>query len=337
MATEIRALRTRELDEHAELVFRSYREGRDLPVGSMLTHPDWWRRSIGREPGYAPEQTRVLAIDGRLVASVTCFMRPSTVAGRVVPMVCIGSVCTHPDCRRRGLVRQVLAEAVQWMESQGIVWSFLFGLESIYGGSGWRNLSSWSATVSALKIQSGPGEDVRERPADPVQDLPTLAALHATFAARLTGPMCRTAEFWQRRVLATPGPWAAAPVYRLLEQGGRAIGYYAGNEGQVAEVAWEEGQGAAVLAFLLRHGSGRPLSLPFFGAEVESSLRALAAIPPQADCLRSPGTVTLTETYRGLWRYGRDPGGLVPEVSDTDSLLRYLRGHDYAYWPADRA
>lgn len=336
MSSQIRALRESELDAHAELVFRSYSEGRDLPAGSMLTHPDWWRRSIGREPGYRPEQTRVMVDAGRLVSSVTCFMRPSTVAGRAVSTVCIGSVCTHPEFRRRGLVREVLAEAVQWMESQGILWSFLFGLESVYGGSGWRNLSSWSTTVN-LRGRPGLGEDIRERPANPAQDVPALAALHDAFAARLTGPMRRTPEFWERRVLAVPGPWAAAPVFHLLESGGSLIGYYVGNDGQVAEVAWAEGQGLAVLAFLLRRWPGRQVSLPFFGVEVESSLRALSAIPGQADCLKSPGTVTLTETYRGLWRFLGDPGGLVPEVRDTESLLRYLRAHDYTYWPADRA
>ena len=336
MSTTIRALRDAELDEHADLVFRSYREGRDLPPGSMLTQPDWWRRSIGREPGYTPEQTRVMALDGRLVASVTCFRRPSYVAGEVLPLVCIGSVCTDPDYRRRGLVRQVLAATANWLESQGVIWSFLFGLESIYGGSGWRNLASWSTRID-LRLRGDRGVDLRERPADPRQDLPALSTLHEGFGGSLTGPLRRSREFWQRRVLAVPGPWAVAPTYQVLEQGGQGVGYYAGHDGQVNEVAWAPGQGEAVLAFLLRRWPGRPVSLPFFTGALAESLRALSVIPSQGECQGHPGGVTLTETYRGLWRFHCDPQGLVPAVRDTESLLRFLRDHDYTYWPADRA
>lgn len=336
MASEIRALQEHELPAHAELVFRSYRDGRDLPAGSMLTHPDWWLRSIGREPGYRPEQTRVLCRDGRLVASVTCFMRPSRVAGCDVPMACIGSVCTRPDWRRRGLVREVLAEAAEWLRQQGVVASFLFGLEAVYGGSGWRHLSTWSTAVT-LVPRPGLADGLRERPADPVGDLAALMGLHAAFSAGLTGPMCRTAAFWTQRVLAPRGPWSSPAAFHLLECHGEPVGYYAGQDGRLDEVAWRSGQASAVLAFLLQRWPDRPLTLPLFSAGLAAELRSLAAIAPQAACFKAPGTVTLTETYRGLWRFIADPAGLLPGVHDTDSLLSCLRDHDYTYWAADRA
>ncbi len=336
MPSEIRALQEHELPAHAELVFLSYRVGRDLPAGSMLTYPDWWLRSIGREPGYRPEQTRVLCRDGRLVASVTCFMRPSRVAGREVPMACIGSVCTHPDWRRQGLVREVLAEAAEWLRQQGIVAAFLFGLEAIYGGSGWRHLSTWN-TAARLGPRPGLADGIRERPADPSGDLAVLTALHETFAANLTGPMCRSAAFWRRRVLGERGPWSPPAVVQLLERDGEPVGYYAGQDGRLDEVAWRPDQASAVLAFLLQRWPDRPLVLPLFSTGLAAELRSLAAIAPQADCFKSPGTVTLTETYRGLWRFIADPAGMLPGVHDTESLLALLRQRDYTYWAADRA
>ena len=110
-----------------------------------------------------------------------------------------------------------------------------------------------------------------------------------------------------------------------------------GQDGRLDEVAWRPDQAAAVLAFLLQRWPARPLALPLFSTGLAVELRSLAAIAPQAACLKAPGTVTLTETYRGLWRFIADPAGLLPGVHDTDSLLGCLRERDYAYWAADRA
>ena len=96
----IRALRPDEFEEHAELVFASYTHEREVPEGSMLADREWWLRGIERDPYYEPEQTRVMRLDGKLVASVTCYLRPSYVDGRQRKAACIGSVCTHPDYRR---------------------------------------------------------------------------------------------------------------------------------------------------------------------------------------------------------------------------------------------
>ncbi|HUS80263.1 MAG TPA: GNAT family N-acetyltransferase, partial [Armatimonadota bacterium] len=147
MSSEIRALREGELVEHTELVYASYSHEREHQPGSMLTHGDWWLRSVECDPYYDLAQTRVMVMDGRLVSSVTCYLRPTYVAGRTIKAACIGSVCTHPDYRRRGLVRQVLDESAQWMVAEGFAWSFLYGLEAVYGGSGWRMLSSPTVTA----------------------------------------------------------------------------------------------------------------------------------------------------------------------------------------------
>jgi GNAT superfamily N-acetyltransferase len=329
----IRALKASELDEHTELVFRSYSHNRELAPGSMLTYPDWWRRCIATDPGYEPERTRVLVQDRRLVSSVTCFPRPSYIAGRVAPSVCIGSVCTHPEYRQRGLVRHVLAEAIEWMKNRGVVWSFLYGLEGVYGSSGWRNLSTW--TVSAdLRVREQSGRDLIERQAEPGADLQTLVDLHASFSRTQTGPTHRCAAYWQRRVLASAGPWEPAPVYYLLERDGRAVGYYAGADGRAREFGWSD-NGHDVLAFLLRRWPGKPLSLPCFSTDLVAQLRLVSAIPTKAECRERPGGITLAEAYRGLWQYHQDRERLFPEVSDTPSLLRFLRDHDYLMWPAD--
>ena len=107
---------------------------------------DWWLRSIERDPYYEPEQTRVLEVGGRLVAGVTCYYRPSYIAGQIIDAACIGNVCTHPDFRRRGYVRALLSGKRGVDERTG--WSGRGSRrEGIYGGSGWTNLTGYDLTA----------------------------------------------------------------------------------------------------------------------------------------------------------------------------------------------
>ena len=334
MSAEIRALREDELEEHAALVYASYTYQRELAPGSMLTHPDWWLRGIEHDPYYEPAQTRVMVMDGRLVSAVTCYLRPSYIAGRQIRAACIGSVCTHPQYRGRGLMRQVLAEAVDWMVSAGVLWSFLFGLEAVYGGSGWRMLSTLTA-VADLEVREEYGREVTTRPADPEADAPLLASLYERFNAGLTGPTVRSEQYWRRRVLA-PRPWSAAPGYEVIQLQGQPVGYWLPGDGAVVELAWVDAPGE-VLAHLLRRWPGQPVRFGLGTTELVRHLRAISH-PSGYDAWRQHrGGINLQESYCGLWRFHQDPQRLFPQVRDTASLLRFLREQEYTMWPADRA
>ena len=151
MATEIRGLHPNELEAHAALVYQSYYEYVVSGERTFLGDPHWWLKGVTADPFYQPELTRVLFLDGRMVASVTIYDRWVYVAdGRRARVGSIGSVCTHPDFRRRGLVKQVLEEAIAWMQAQGFHWSSLFGREEVYNGSGWTLLSSFTCTADLL-------------------------------------------------------------------------------------------------------------------------------------------------------------------------------------------
>lgn len=333
-ALKIRGLRSSELEQHAELVFRSYSHERELAPGSMLTHPDWWLRAIARDPGYEPEQTRVLELDGRLVSSVTCYQRPSYVAGRVASACCLGSVCTHPDYRRRGLLRQVLEDAAGWMSGSGVLWSFLYGLEDVYGGSGWQNMTAWTLSVD-VRLPPELPPDVSVRPVDPEEDVGPLAAIHTALNASLTGPTVRSDGYWRKRILAASGVWAQPRPCFVVEAAGGPIGYFTGDAGNVGELGWTE-RPADVLAAALRQWPERPVSLPLATPDVVGHIRALCGTPTQKDCRQQSSRITLVEACSGLWRYLCDPAGLFPEFSDTAGLIRFLRAHEYVMWPADR-
>lgn len=334
MSAEIRALREDEFEEHAALVYASFSHQRELQPGSMLTQPDWWLREAERDPDFRPEQIRVMVMDGRLVSSVGCYPRPSYVAGRQVKAGCIGGVCTHPEYRKRGLVKQVLAEATDWMVGEGFLWSFLFGLEAIYGGSGWRMLGTLTATAD-LDVLDDYGRDVTGRPADPDADAPLLASIYERFNAGLTGPTIRSEDRWRKQLL-TPRPWSEAPVYEVLELAGEPVGYWLPGDAAAVEIAWVDAP-REVLAHVLRRFEGEPVSFGLGTAEVVEHLRAISH-PAGYDAWREHrGSIVLGESYCGLWRFHQDPDGLFPQVTDTPSLLRFLRESEYVMWPADRA
>lgn len=327
----IRALREDEIDEHAELVYVSYTHEREIPPDHMIAHPDWWLRGIERDPYYTPEQTRVMEVDGVLVASVTCYQRATCMGaeaqGREAKVACIGSVCTHPDHRRKGHVREVLAEAAEWMAAEGYEWSFLYGKAEVYGGSGWRNLATWD-TLADLAVREEWLGNATLREADPEDDLPLLMGIYEDFSGRMVGTTVRSEEYWRRRVLSAT-PWSGAPTYEIAEREGEPIGYVRMNGTLVAEIAWV-GRPHDLLAEILHRAGGEPVHFGFSLPELTVALRDISAIPTQRECFDDAGGVTLREAYRGLWRSHASDW-------DTDALVAHLRDHDYVMWRADRA
>lgn len=327
MGTEIRGLRESEMEAHAELVYLSYLEYAEGKPG--LADPHWWLKSVRADPYYDPDVTRVLFLDGRMVASVTNFDRWVYVGdGRRARVGCIGSVCTHPDFRRRGLVRQVLAECVEWMLTNGFHWSSLFGREEVYGGSGWTVLTSFTCSAE-LRVRDEFGSNLTIRRADPEADAATLTRLYERFAAGLTGPVVRNEAYWRQVALAPQ--WGTLHPYYLLEADGQPMGYFSGEDGRLREVAWVD-RAHDVVACLLRRWEGQPVQFPLATPELIQLLREVSHVRRAAEV---EGGITLSEAYKGLWRYIGPGGGEFPEISDTESMKRFLRDRAYCFWSAD--
>lgn len=332
MATEIRALREDELEAHSALVHASYYEYVVSGERTFLADPHWWLKSALADPNYEPEQTRVMAIDGQLVASVTNYTRRMYADGRIGKASCIGSVCTHPDFRKRGLVRQVLAESIEWMELEGYNWSLLYGKEEVYGGSGWTILASWDVTAD-LHLRDEFGTGLTQREADPESDISVLASLYDAFCGKLTGPIQRSEAYWRLRVLG--GRYGnAGPKYQIIESDMHPIGYYVGGEGNVTELAWAE-RGHDIVAFILGQFAGQPVRFPLGSATMLQTLREISTVPGYQAVQAKPGSVHLSESYKGLWRYIGPGNGQFPEISDTESLKRFMRDHGYCFWGVD--
>jgi hypothetical protein len=215
------------------------------------------------------------------------------------------------------------------MMEQAVLWSYLYGSEDIYGSRGWRNMTAWSLNV-ALKVSEDFGGDISLRPVDPERDVHALVQIYNSFNSQLTGPTCRTAEYWQRRILGK----RAANFY-LLKRDDQAIGYYAGADGDISEIGWSESP-RDILAAVLRQWPGQTVYFPMCTHRIVEDMQGISVIPTQKEHHDHSGRITLEESYQGLWQYHQDPGGLFPEFSDTGGLIRFLREHDYVMWPADK-
>lgn len=333
MTLEIRGLKESELEAHSELVHQSYYEYVVSGERTFLADPQWWLRSIQSDPDYDPDQTRALFVDGRLAASVTNYLRTMSMpGGRQAKVSAIGSVCTHPDFRRQGHVRRILTECIEWMQREGFHWSFLFGKEEVYGGSGWTILSSFHLTAD-LRLRPEVGHSLTERPADPATDVALLASLYEGFNSRLCGPFVRGEEYWRRRLLGHRFS-EGDPAYMLLYAGDTPAGYYREQGSVITELAWAE-KGEEVVAQILRQREGQPIQFACCTSELLALLRSVSAVPAHACYFEHAGGMTLTEAYKGLWRYVSDPAGDFPEITDTPSLKRYLRDQEFTFWRAD--
>lgn len=331
MSKEIRGLLPSELEAHTQLVYESYYEYVASGERPFLADPQFWLKGVQNDPYYEPEHTRVLVLDGRLVSSVTCYTREMYADGRIAKVGCIGSVCTHPDYRRQGYVKEVLAETIAWMQAHSYHFSFLFGREEVYGGSGWKLLTSLEM-IAEVQLRHNYKVAAQIRPANTEKEVPVLAEIYTRFNRTLTGPFVRNAEYWQRRVLRERfGP---PPVYYLVELEGQPIGYFSGEEGRVREIAWTQAP-QQLFAAVLQQWPNQPVRFSCFTSDMIRYVREISEVPNAAALAEHPRRITLQETGKGLWRYIGDSQRLFPEITDTDSLRCFLREHEYNFWPVD--
>jgi GNAT superfamily N-acetyltransferase len=333
MSYEIRGLRESELEAHNRLVYESYAEY--IPQGrGFLADERWWLTGVENDPYYAPEQTRVMVLDGQLVSSVTCYQRMMYCGGALAKVGAIGSVATHPDHRRRGYAREVLREARQWMRDNGFDFSFLFGKYEVYGGSGWECLTAFD-TVAQTRAPGLPS-GLTVRAVQFPEDVPALAALYEAFNEPLVGPFVRTRAYWERRVPRAHF-FDRTAEFRLIEEEGEPMGYLrTPGPGRVAELAWRRDVpdlAVRVLnAVLSQWPEQRETRFEFATAELLAALRPHVLAANMGEWNQQQGWVRLEERTRGLWTYIGPGAGHFPQITDTASLLDFLRRHEYVFY-----
>ena len=234
----IRNMKPDEYPAVKEIVGRSFEDHIKGNPGALEEYQD--------EPWYDPEHLLVADLDGQLVSQMGVRRGDLWISGRAIPAGLVGTVCTLPEHRGKGIGAIMLREVGQWMAARGIAMSYLHTSEAryaFYGRGGYR-LSAIDTPRTMIRQSEGPSVEAvafRTRPGL-AGDASALNRIYRAHFGRLSGAWSRTDAFWQRRLSGRPKLWMAGiPVFTVAEDNdGRPVAYVgtvAGKERQLIELA----------------------------------------------------------------------------------------------------
>ena len=181
-------------------------------------------------PTFRPDRDVTVVEDtttGRIVSALFLIPQLWTYAGITVNVAQPELIATHPDYRRRGLVRAQFDVIHEWSSAAGHVWQFISGIPWYYRQFGYSYTIDlaprpvlWFANAAPV---SPPGLSVRPATAD---DLDFLAATEAeaTSGTRL-GPL-RGHDGFALELARRPGGLLASEIL-IIQAGDQPIGYAA--------------------------------------------------------------------------------------------------------------
>jgi GNAT superfamily N-acetyltransferase len=239
---EIRGARESELDEVVDLQCLVYR-----PDGH-----ERYRRYVREDPSYRPDQTRVVVVNGRVVASLRVWERRMRIGSCIVRMGGVGSVCTHPDYRRVGYATALMKDAVSYMRAVGYDLSVLFSIipQRFYRKLGWASVPLAKFRVTQRQAAKPSETDWQVPPFDEGRDLEQVIALYDAYNAHQSGSIVRTRAYWRsgpsriRQILPTI-------VARCGETLGGYLNYQTSEkQAHILEVAYNRDKPTALIALV---------------------------------------------------------------------------------------
>ncbi|GAB1511304.1 GNAT family N-acetyltransferase [Actinophytocola sp. KF-1] len=262
----------------------------------------------GQDPGRADRT--FLAYDGDgPVAVVYWLPRQVRGLGGAVHLVgCVSSVATLPRARGQGLVRRLLAMAVESMTAHGCAWSLLFtGTPGVYAG--------WTV-FDRVHVRGTFAAGAPERPgwtagSARLDAWPVLADLHARSPRPLT--TVRSPEDWVARV---PVWYGRGHEILLVREHGTPVAY--------AVADWRTGD---VVEFAARPDATRPL--------FEAVARAAGRRGVAAGRLLAPPEAALPALF-ATWSPEVDRTGMVrPLHSGAEEVMAVVTAPAAVHWTAD--
>ena len=288
----------------------------DLVATAFAT--DWPRDEGVREavlddPDYDLAHA-VVAVDedGKLVGHAAA--KPSEVSlGEVrLPVGRLGTVCIHPDYRRRGLGKRLVSAAADLVADRGAV--ILNPAHDDYVQVFYEQLGFVPAmrTVAAKRLDAigvNGATDAIFRDAEP-GDVEALARLYETHYLNQPGNLSRTVQWWQARVARRKMLWSqVTPVVQVAERDGRVVAYLVEAPNwalRVWEWAVEPGHEDAALALL------RLVAVRCAGAVQV----AVGPEDPLASLLAQHGAADAGEPPRPVMVRAAEVGVLEPVMAD---------------------
>jgi GNAT superfamily N-acetyltransferase len=138
---------------------------------------------------------------GEILATCRVFHRRVFIGGQSTMVGGIGEVCTAPAARGLGLAKQLLNDAIRYMQSQHMLHSVLHAadwVQPLYCEMGWHPVPMrWAVLQVAAKQQESVLELVLEEGV-----INQLADIQCSYAQNFEGSMVRSCQYWQHWVRA---------------------------------------------------------------------------------------------------------------------------------------
>jgi predicted acetyltransferase len=272
-----------------------------------------------------PLQNRLLFCDGVLASALTVYLWRVRLNGLTPLAGLIGGVCTHPDYRRRGFVKLLMQDAVDFMKGQGCSLSWLYGKEHVYSSSGYRTFKKFPVLSCQADNQILPPTGLKVRPVNRSRDVSELMKIYEYWNSGLSGPILRSREDWEKRVIGS-GARKGWDRFSIAEENGQVIGYFQiMKNGAVGEFgAADEASAVSVMNALAEKTGGR-INFNFSCKKLEDSARSL------------PGTrVSVEHKPHGMWQLFDGEGAGLSAGSSTGDLLNLLESIPLVYYQMDR-
>ena len=170
MGFEIRKPRVDEFDELVEMIDQAFQYGRWGGRASMAAVYPY----LFQPTEESMQSHNVLCDQGRIVANVSVFPLTLVLADARLSVGGIGMVGTLPEYRGRGLMTQLLRQALVVMKEANLDLSLLGGDRQRYGRYGWENSGrKLVLTVNARSIRDAQDDrfEIRKARADDAQAL----------------------------------------------------------------------------------------------------------------------------------------------------------------------
>ncbi|CAM3625985.1 MULTISPECIES: GNAT family N-acetyltransferase [Saccharibacillus] len=344
---EIRKLTEREFDANIELTQYAF-----LYTISEQ-HKEERRSRFGEETVWGVFE------EGALCAKLALMPLEVYVHGVKIKMGGIGGVATWPEKRRRGMVSALLRRALEEMKAEGQLLSYLHPFSiAFYRKYGWELFTdnkNYTIPVDKLPArQNVPGRVVRE-----VRDIETLRSVYDRAILRYNGPMTRSRDWWEQRVMKGI-PYTAVYYNEANEPEAYVLYAIEDRKWITEEIFWlNETARQGLWDFIVNHDSklkevqlklpvDDPLSMllpdpmvkqeiePYFMARIVEAAAFIEAYPfaPSADAARESVFALQIEDRDAPWNDGRWIWTVSP---DGSGKLEPFRASGDPEFPANPA
>ena len=172
-----------------------------IHLNCLVFRPDGhtrYRQYVEDDCSYQLDQTRVVVVDKRVVATLRIWERRMRIGSSIVTMGGIGGVCTHPDYRGLGYATKLMKNAVEYMQNAnydiGVLFSIIPG--KFYSNLGWAPLILEGFQIVPHHVGTFEDTNWRVEKFDEARDLNQVATLYDEYNLCHSGTIVRPRSYW---------------------------------------------------------------------------------------------------------------------------------------------